>query len=377
MVTPCYYPVKGGTEAIVWNLQAELNRIGIQTDVMTFNMSHKWKPKWKGETEQINGGTVFRIPALNWLPIEHSARINMEINLIPGRFTNILKHYDIIHFHELDFSFPLFSFFVKKPKLFHLHGINVDFHKNYRIPMNILRNIADYYISISRKMERDLMELGIPRNKIAYLPNSVDTQVFSPVGEKEENLLLFIGRISFIKGLHVLLESLRYIQRPVRLIIVGPIAESPQYYEDMLRLIAKENRRGRHRLEYLGALEQKEVAELCKKASIVILPSLSEAFPVVVLEALACETPIVATPVGGIPEIVQNQKNGLLIPPNNSLKLAEAIEYLLSNKSARISMGKEGRKNVIENFSLQVVARKLCDFYRFVVTQKTEAPNTN
>jgi len=78
MVTPGFHPVKGGTETVVRNLSMELNRIGVDTDVMTFNMDRKWNPKWSGKTERIDRTTVFRVPALNWLPIEHSSAWNQE-----------------------------------------------------------------------------------------------------------------------------------------------------------------------------------------------------------------------------------------------------------------------------------------------------------
>lgn len=113
MVTPGYYPIKGGTETVVRNLAIMLNKNNVHTDVMTFNLNRKWSPKWKGKVEIIDGITIFRVPALNWLPITHSPRINLGVNLISGRFTNLFKPYDVVHFHE-DFSFPLFS--LKKRK---------------------------------------------------------------------------------------------------------------------------------------------------------------------------------------------------------------------------------------------------------------------
>jgi glycosyltransferase involved in cell wall biosynthesis len=224
MATPGFHPIKGGTETIVRNFSIELRRIGVHVDVMTFNMDQKYTPKWNGKIEKIDGINVFKVPALNWLPIEHSPRITLHVNLIPGRFTNLMKRYDIIHFHELDFSFPLFSFFVRRPKIFHLHGINVDFLRRYHLSRVILKHVADYYIAISRQLERDLIELGISKSRIIYLPNAVDVKLFRPQGEKEDDLILFVGRISFTKGLHVLLDSLRFLNRSVSLVIIGPAA---------------------------------------------------------------------------------------------------------------------------------------------------------
>jgi len=366
MVTPCYYPVKGGTETVVRNLSIALNKIGTHTDVMTFNMDRKWNPKWKGKTEKIDGITVFKIPALNWLPIEHSPRVTSGINLIPGRFTHLLKSYDIIHFHE-DLSFPLFSILVKKPKLFHIHGGITWEIKRSHLSKAILNHIADFYISISRKMEKDLLEQGIAKHKITYLPNGVNTKLFSPIRKKENNLLLFVGRITLGKGLHILLDSLHHLKEPVHLVIIGPADWSHKYYQDMLKLMEMENRKGRHQITYLGALDQTDVVKWYQKASIFILPSFGEGFPVVTLEALSCETPVIATPVGGIPELVRNHENGILVPPNESINLAKAIQFLLENKEIRTRFGREGRKRVVKNYSLEAVVKKLRRIYEQLI----------
>jgi len=366
MATPCYYPVKGGTETVVRNLSIALNKTGIHTDVMTFNMDRKWNPKWRGRIEKIDGITVFKIPALNWLPIEHSPRVTLGTNLIPGRFNHLLKNYDIIHFHELDFSFPLFSFLVKKPKIFHLHGIDIDLTR-YHLNRVILKHMAGFYIAISRQIEKDLVELGIAKDKITYLPNGVNTKQFSPIGRKEDNLLLFVGRITFGKGLHVLLKSLHRLKEPVHLVIIGPGDWDHKYYRDMLKLMERENRKGMHRITYLGALDQADIVKWYQKASIFILPSFAEGFPVVTLEALSCETPVIATPVGGIPEVVRNHENGILIPLNDSISLAKAIQFLLENKEIRTRFGREGRKRVIEKYSLETVVEKLRRIYKQLI----------
>ena len=366
MVTPGFHPIKGGTETVVRNLSVELNKVGVHADVMTFNMDQKWNPRWKGKIEEIDGINVFKIPALNWLPIEHSPKITMRVNLIPGRFTNIFRKYDLIHFHE-DLSFPFFSLLVRTPKIFHLHGLDVNFYKRYHLSRIILKHAANLYISISRQMERDLAELGIPESKIVCLPNGIDVELFRPEGEKEDNLLLFVGRISFEKGLHVLLESLRYLKEPVRLVIVGPTDWSLKYYQDILKLIEKENRTGKHEIEYLGALDQVDIIKWYQKASIFVLSSFMEAFPVVILEALSCGTPVIATPVGGVSEVVRDGENGFLVPLNNPPKLAEAIQHLLDNKDKRIRLGREGRRWMIRSFSLDVIVNKLCNIYNSLV----------
>ena len=364
MVTPCYYPVKGGTETTVRNLAITLNKNKIQTDVMAFNMNQNRKPKWQGKTEKIDGITIYKISALDWMPIKHSNRITSGVNFIPGKFTNILKNYDIIHFHEFELSFTLFAFPIKKPKLIHLHGIDYNFLRKHHISRFLLKHLAHLYISISKQMQKDLVTLGIPENKIAYLPNSIDVNLFAPQKQKEDNLLLFVGRISPGKGLHVLIKSLQYLKESVRLVIIGPSDWNVKYYQSILRMIEKENQKGKHNIQYLGSMKQTELVEWYQKASLFILPSFAEGFPVTILEALSCETPVIATLVGGIPEIVENHETGILVQPNDHARLAEAIQYLLENKDVRFKMAREGRKRVMKEYSSDIVSKKLCAIYR-------------
>jgi glycosyltransferase involved in cell wall biosynthesis len=377
MVAPCYYPVKGGTETTVRNLAMTLNKNGIQTDVMTFNVNQTRKPKWQGKTEKIDGITIYRIPALDWIPVVHSARVTAGVNFIPGKFTNLLKNYDIIHFHELELSFPFFSFTVKKPKIIHLHGIDYNFLKKHHISRFLLKHLAHVYISISKQMKKELVTLGIPENRILYLPNSIDTNLFSPSqSKKEDNLLLFVGRISAGKGLHILIKSLQYLKESVCVAIIGPSDWDVNYYQNILKLIEKENKRGKHEIKYLGAMDQTELVEWYQKASLFILPSFAEGFPVTVLEALSCKTPAIATPVGGIPEIIKNHKTGILIPTGDCARLAEEIQYLLENKDVRLRMGRKARKYVVNRHSLENACKKLCAIYEQLIdTNKSTESN--
>jgi glycosyltransferase involved in cell wall biosynthesis len=367
MVTPCYRPAKGGTESVVEDLSTALNRNNVHTDIMAFNMDKKWNPKWRGKIERNNGITVFKIPGLSLLP--NSPRINLGVNLVPGRFMNLLKQYDIVHFHEIDFSFPLFSFPVRKPKVLHLHGICTDYLKRYHLSRFMLKHVADLYISISRHMEKDLAQLGISKDRITYLPNGVNTKLFCPLEKKEDNLILFVGRICFGKGLHILLESLRHLEDPVHLVLIGPADWHLDSYQRILGRIREENQKGKHKVTYLGALDREDIIQWYQKASIVVLPSFREGFPVVVLEALSCETPVIATPTGGVPEVVQDGKNGILVPINNPLRLAEAMQYLLDNKDVRTKFGYEGRQLVTKHFSVEVNAINLVRIYKEVLSR--------
>jgi glycosyltransferase involved in cell wall biosynthesis len=221
-------------------------------------------------------------------------------------------------------------------------------------------------------MTEELANLGIPKSNIIYLPNSINTNFFKPGKHKEENLLLYVGRISEPKGLHVLIKSLQYLKESVRLVIIGPSDWNTAYYQNLSSLIEKENQKGRHEIKCLGAMEQSEIVEWYQKASLFILPSFAEGFPVTILEALSCETPVIATPVGGIPEIIKNHETGILVPPGNPIRLAEAINFLLENEDVRLKMACEGRKLVEEHYSIEITCKKLCLIYKHLLDMQRQ-----
>ncbi|MEM3697188.1 MAG: glycosyltransferase family 4 protein [Candidatus Bathyarchaeia archaeon] len=368
MVTPFYYPVLGGSETQIENLSLELNAIGISTDIMTFSLNKLGNPLPFGKTEKINGLTVIKIPAVNPLPPKlHHNKINFMVNFIPGKFAHILDEYDVIHFHnETDLSFPAFSYAISKPKVFHLRCLNVTyfiFKRNF-VCRHMLKNIADIYIAQSAYVSRLLLDLGMPKGRIRIIPNGIDTSKFKPGNkERSENTLLYVGRIEEYKGLHILLKALECVSTPVRLSIIGPLVRDPTYYKKVFDLINKINEKTRHKVTYLGPKRPEEILEYYQTASIVVVPSLSESFGNVVLEALACETPVIASKVGGIPEIINTGESGILVPPGDYTKLAEAIESLLNDGHVREKIGKEGRRLMVEKFSFESVVKKILDIY--------------
>ncbi|MEM2293050.1 MAG: glycosyltransferase family 4 protein [Nitrososphaerota archaeon] len=370
MVTPFYFPVLGGTESFIANVSVKLNGIGMQTDIMTFNVDQRWKP-WsinqikKGKIEKINGLNVIRVPALTFLP----TRFILRTNFIPGRFINKLMEYDIIHFHnEVDLSFPLFSYTVQKPKILHCHCLAITFNSYRNNPLSryLINKVSDLYIAPSSFVAKHLVSLGVFEEKIKVVPNCVDTRLFQPpdnYSEKVNNLLLFVGRLDPKKGLLTLLESLNHIEKSVNLVIIGPPSR-PWFFKKLLITIEKINRRTNHRVTYLGPSKHENLVRWYKKAAIFVSPSISESFGIASLEALSCGTPVVATNVGGVSEVIKDGENGILVPPADAVQLAESIQYLLDNEDVRKKFGENGRKWVVKNFSSEIIAMKLCQIYK-------------
>jgi len=366
MVTPSYHPIIGGTETLVRRLAIKINEMGIYTDVMTFNMDEKWKPAWRKDIEKEKF-RIFKIPAFN--PFG-ALRINplewlLGVNVIPKPdFIKKFKHYDIIHFFdEVDLSFPLFSYFLRRPKIMQCLTLQaLESFRNSFFQRNIFRRFADLYIASSLAYFKLISDLGVPKSKIITLLIGVDTETFRPDRTKKlDDLILFVGRLVRNKGLHILLQALSYLKIQTELIIIGPSdLNNPEYAEEIMHMCHAINEKGVHRVKYLGALDSSDLIPWYQKATIFVCPNLSGGSGgTTSLEALACGIPVIGT--GN--HVIKNRVNGILVSPNDPKKLANAIRILLENKELRERYGKEGRSMVERYFSLGYMANKLIEIY--------------
>jgi len=375
MVTPSYDPIIGGTETFVNQVTHKLNEIKIDTDIMTFNMNCKWSP-FKGDQIRIEDGfRVWRASASNPRIFNFRGhtpyRELLNVHVIPKLgFSKIFAKYDIIHFHDdIDLSFPLFSYFIgtqKKPRLLHCHSLNHTYH-SYRtnsLSRSFLRKVADIYVGLSTSSIGLLLNLGLPKSKLKILPNAVDTTVFRPNASKKfDNQILSVGRLSREKGIDVLLRALFHLDIPTRVLIIGPVGDR-LYFEEIKSLIQKVNSETSHKAVHVGLVDKATLIRQYQEASLFVCPSISEPFGIVNIEALACGTPVIATNVGGIPDIVKDRVNGLLVPANRPLAIALALQELLSDRKSRERYGKRGRQIIQNSFSWNVVLEKLLKIYQ-------------
>lgn len=366
MVTPTYDPVVGGVETVVKELAIRLNNVGTRCDVMTFNVDKNGKPSWREEVKQENGFKVFRVPALDlaWIPTLKSL---FNATILPKlNFTKRFKDYDIIHFHcDTDLSFPLFSYSIKKPKILHCHGLNgtYRYYKRNFLTRKWLKELIDFYICVSNSETRLLLDLGFSESKISTLHIGVDTETYVPIEkEKLDNLILYVGRIHRTKGLHILLQALSYVKMQTQLIIIGPVNDVGYLEENKNRI-----KKSKHKIRYLGIVSKNNLIKWYQRSSVLVSPSLVEPFGIVNLEALACGTPVIGTNIGGIPEIVKDGVNGILVPPNDPKELANALEKLLADQELRKKYAREGRKIVEEHFSWNRVPKELIRIYQSIL----------
>jgi glycosyltransferase involved in cell wall biosynthesis len=380
LVTPSYFPIIGGSEVLTRNLSRKLQQKGLHVDIMTLNMNEKWNPRWKEETIKEGSINVFRVAAVNPLPNLPNPLFNLfRINVLPKpNFLSKLKGYDVVHFiGEADLSLPILSYFIKKPKIMQCVGIygHGGIYHYYRFKRPYLGNIfakffphlADIYIVYPYEHMELLSELGVPFNKIVVLPIGIDINNFQ--GNKKEkinNLILFVGRIYRIKGLHILLNALNYIKTPTQLAIIGPIWDE-KYYKEIEQIAKNINEKGVHSIKLLGPMDHENLTYWYRKAAILVTPYLYETYSYTTLEALACETPVVSTGT----HILNDVEDGILVVSKDPRKMAQVIEELLKNKRLREKYGQSGRRLIERYFSWELIVDQLKKIYLDLITNKT------
>lgn len=236
---------------------------------------------------------------------------------------------------------------------------------------NLEFRLADLYIAAS-KVEKTAFEIaGVRPNKITLIPSGADLDEFKMKQDKNSetmhvDTILFVGRISPIKGIGVLLNAFKIVldHKPrIKLIIAG--AEQG-YDNDMLNQIKQLKIEGS--VTWIKDPSRKEVANLMNQCTIFVLPSHFESNPIVIHEAGAFAKPVVASNVGGIPELIVEGHNGLLFPRNNAVRLAENISRLLEDPILRDELGHNLQMQVFSTYNLDVIAKKTEDaFYGLVL----------
>lgn len=187
-------------------------------------------------------------------------------------------------------------------------------------------------------------------NKFHIVHCGVDPEVFRPAHRLANTVpeILCVGRLTSAKGQHILLNAARILKDDgvrFRLTFIGE-GEDRQSLEKQVRQLHLEGE-----VVLTGALGQDRVMEYYRKADVFVLPSFAEGVPVVLMEAMALEIPVISTRITGIPELIEHDKTGLLVTPGSSVELAEAIKSVIKNKKFSRKMSSEGRKAVLDGFN--------------------------
>jgi glycosyltransferase involved in cell wall biosynthesis len=204
------------------------------------------------------------------------------------------------------------------------------------------------------------LEAGIPEKKLVHIPNFIKLQKFEPNYEPGD-YILFVGRLSKEKGILTLLKAIKGLDIELKIVGEGPMREE---YEKHVRNEKITN------VIFEGYKSGEELKRLYKNSAFVIFPSeWYENAPMTILETSAYGKPIIGSNIGGIPEMIINEKTGLVFKPGDYNELREKIKNLLSNPSLIVQMGKDARKRAEEEYNAELHYKRLMEVYEKAVGQ--------
>jgi len=362
MVIHQFRPITGGAELQAERLSARLVELGHSMQIFT-ELRTPNTPK----DEILNGVYIHRV---NFKMAYDAELKTAAVDTFRFLYEN-RNSYDIIHAHQA-FGHAMVSVVVAKITgkasiikvacSGEVGDINV-FSKfpGAQSALKVLKQ-ADCVVALSKEVENELLDAGFSAARIARIPNGVDTDLFKRrKGFRSQGPFQFIliGRKTPQKGIDVALRAVKMLMdrglTHFRLVLRG--REDPsQNYPLMAQALGVEQL-----VEFLPFTDA--VLDFYHDAHCLILPSRSEGMSNTLLEAMSLEIPVIASDVSGASEIINDNIDGILIPPEAPEALANAMQKIMKKTDLAVKMGQQARLKVANNFSLQSVAQKYSELY--------------
>jgi starch synthase len=242
---------------------------------------------------------------------------------------------------------------------------------------------ADAVIAVSGAMREDILGCypALDPEKVHVVHNGIDTNLYRPdhgtdaldrIGlDRSRPYVLFVGRITRQKGVPHLLRAVRDIDPAAQVVLCAGAPDTPEIDQEFRELFGELSRVRDGVFWIPRMLPRPEVIQLLTHAALFVCPSVYEPLGIVNLEAMACGTPVVASAVGGIPEVVDDGRTGLLVPPGDGFEagLARAMDSVLGDPEAARRMGEAGRERAVGEFGWDAVARRTVRLYEEILKQ--------
>jgi glycosyltransferase involved in cell wall biosynthesis len=292
-----------------------------------------------------------------------------------GRTVLAMRHdVDLVHLHYPSPVFAPAALLPRKPLVITSHGGDINMPPLHGAKKELVASVlsrASAVIAVSGDVARMLAGFGVPDTKLHVIDMGCDLSLFTfaigrdkaPIKrslglDPERAVILFAGDLIHRKGCDLFFDALAQIPetQACTILVVG---SGPEKERLSRHLIAP-------RVQWLGAMPQKELARYFAAADVFVFPTRDEPLGLVSLEAMASGTPVVAANVGGVPEIVKHEHNGLLFGAERSNELAQHLRRLLADAALREKLARNGLETAKEHALDRQVAR-VVEVYRHVV----------
>jgi glycosyltransferase involved in cell wall biosynthesis len=370
-----YPPAGGGAGFATANIARELAKKGVDVEVLTSRIEDE------PDGEIVNGVPIHRVTS--WRKDVHDCGLVGAYSYVAfaARKRWALyrkKSYDLEHYF---FSLPTGALRFapipvrkKPPYIVSLRGSDVPnydpFNKKLTVMHKLLApvtqriwNRANSVVALSDGL-RQIARQSNDSLDMQVIPNGIDIEKFraktiSQASSKDDPLkIITVTRLLERKGVHHLLEA---IARPSPLNVTLQIVGSGSYEQELRDRTSELGLTDR--VNFTGFVHTDDLPKLYRAADLFALPSMTESFGLVFAEAMACALPIVATVVGGIPELIRSGQEGILVEPGQPEQIRTALEKLLSNRTALIEMGNAGRRRIEQKYTWGKIADRYLEIY--------------
>ena len=249
---------------------------------------------------------------------------------------------------------------------------------------------ADAIVAVSRGMADDVLRCypAVDEDTITVIHNGIDTEQYAPDHDTDvlqahgidpdAPSIVYVGRITRQKGLPHLVDAVAHLDDEVQVVLAAGSPDTPEIGREVAEGVAALRAAGKRVTWIEEMLPKADVVQLLTHASVFVCPSIYEPLGIVTLEAMGCETAVVASAVGGIPEVVVDGETGILVPftpgddeygspadPEGFARdLAEAITTIVEDPQRQRAMGEAGRRRAVESFSWDAIAERTLELYR-------------
>jgi glycosyltransferase involved in cell wall biosynthesis len=371
MISRRFAPAPGGVEHQLSEIGTRFARKGHSVVVHTSDL-YSDVPFRRLALQEIHQTYALEIHRHHAVPVPGRSAVGTSVTPTMLMALTAERRPHIVHAHGLNLvavSAALFSLERRWRVVFTSH-IDPDFLTNRRAVR--LLSQFDGLVALTELEQKRMLDAGLDQSRIRYIPNGINVSAFAVLPERNAfrrkmkikgHLLLYAGRLDSNKGLDFLIEATALAGRTIgsaTIVFAGPDWGAQSELE---KLAAREGVRAL----FVGNLGLSELKSAFVSCDAFVLPSLHESFPMSILEAMLCRTPIVATRTGGIPSLVQHEETGLLVSPRNSSELAAAICRIIDDRSLSESLVANARR-LASQYSIERTIGQLEDFYKYVLS---------
>lgn len=365
-VTPYSPKVVGGIGTFIIGMSDRLKEKGIEYIILT-----------KDYDNNILDDQIFEIPVSD---LRYFRSVKFALKMIFFIIKNP-RRFDVLHLHTSNHILAPIAIIGKIlgiPTLTTIHG---KMPRGKTFPLKhitiigewIIFNFSDQIIYVSEDSNKYYDKKGL------VVPNGVDTTKYFSDEKRRERMrlkydvdnsfvILFVGRLTYTKGIYELLEALSKLKESVstdfRLVNVG-LAKNQNingYLEGVERLGLKRN--------IINIQQQEDIAGFYNMGDVFILPTYTEGLPYALLEAMASEMVVIASDVGDIGAVIENEQNGFLIQPRNIEDISEKLTWCINNQKASKSLGKNARKTIEKKFRFDHMVESYVNLYKKMTLKK-------